>query len=414
MSERTSASAVDYDPFSSNPFDRYEDLRTKCPVHHFDGFGERGFYTLSRYDDVLDLFKNVDRWSGAEGQGPLHVREGGLRSDPPTHTIYRRLVTGAFTPRRIAAMAPLVEQTARSLIDAMEPAGATELVHSFASPMPVAVIAHVLGVPPKYRVGFRALSENFMEAQNSADPEVLEAAKDPIYEIFRDEMNDRRRLLANGAAVEGHDPPETTRVPDDLLTSLLVATHDGRPFTNDELLPLLLLLLVGGNETSTSLIANLVYRLLDLGEWDRVANDPRLLDVTIEESLRFDPPVLGLFRTARGDQQVHGVTIPDGDKVHGLYAAANRDQTVWHDPERFNVDRDLKEAQRHLSFGAGIWYCPGAALARLEARTSVQLLHASLRGLRIAGEADLEARLITWGVRTLPVAWNATPDRGSA
>src|SRR4029079_2973806 len=154
---------------------------------------------------------------------------------------------------------------------------------------------HVLGVPADRRTGFRALSEQFMEAQNSPDPSVLEAAKVPIYDIFRDEMALRRRLLAAGATVEGSDPPRDGRVPDDLLTSLLSAQHDGRPFDDDELLPLLLLLLVGGHETNTSLSARLEYRLLSLGEWERVAADPALLDVAIEESLRFDPPVLGLF-----------------------------------------------------------------------------------------------------------------------
>ena len=306
---------------------------------------------------------------------------------------------------------PLVEQIAIELADGMAPAGHADLVTSFASPLPVAIIAHVLGVPQQHLAGFRALSEQFMDAQNSPDPSVLEAAKVPIYDIFRDEMAIRRRLLDAGATVEGTDPPADGRVPDDLLTSLLTARREGRAFTDDELLPLLLLLLVGGNETTTSLIASLVYRLLSLDEWQRVASDPDLLDVAIEESLRFDPPVLGLFRTARGDQTLHDVTIPDGCKVDGLYAAANRDPSVFADPERFRLDRDLTEAQQHLTFGAGIWFCPGAALARLEAATSVRVLAERLPGLRIDGEPVLEGRLVTWGVRSLPVAW--TPPAAS-
>jgi cytochrome P450 len=406
------AHAVEYDPFAPDPFPAYAGLRERCPVHHFEGFGERGFYTLSRYDDVLDLFKNVDRWSGEFGQGPQHVREGGLRSDPPEHTIYRRLATGAFTPKRTAQMAPLVQDVAVGLAEAMVPAGRAELVGAFASPLPVAIIAHVLGVPPEHRAGFRALSEQFMEAQNSPDPAVLEAAKVPIYDIFRDEMALRRRLLADGATVAGDEPPEAGRVPDDLLTSLLVARRDDRPFTDDELLPLLLLLLVGGNETTTSLIASLVYRLLALGQWERVATDPGLLDVAIEESLRFDPPVLGLFRTARGDQTVAGVTIPEGCKVDGLYAAANRDPRAFTDADEFRLDRTLSDVQRHLSFGAGIWFCPGAALARLEAATSVRVLAERLPDLRIDGDVVMEGRLVTWGVRSLPVAWTAPASGG--
>ena len=157
-------------------------------------------------------------------------------------------------------------------------------------------------------------------------------------------------------------------LPDDVVTSLLLARHDdGTAFTDEQLLPLLLLLLVGGIETTTSLIGSLVGRLLELGLWEQVAADPDLWDAAIEESLRFDPPVLGLFRTANGDQTVEGVVIPDECKVEGLYASANRDPDVWDDPDTFRLDRPPSEARRHLSFGVGIWFCPGAALARLEA-----------------------------------------------
>src|SRR5687768_5410965 len=123
MAEQPSTDEVAYDPFASDSFPTYPALRERCPVHHFEGFGEHGFYTVSRYADVLDVFKNVDRWSGAFGQGPQHVSEGGLRSDPPEHTIYRRLAAGAFTPKRTAEMAPMVEQIAIDLADAMAPAG---------------------------------------------------------------------------------------------------------------------------------------------------------------------------------------------------------------------------------------------------------------------------------------------------
>lgn len=402
----TDATGTSYNPFAADPFPAYASLRERCPVHHFDEFGDQGFYSVSRYDDVLDVFKNVDRWSGEYGQGPQHVREGGLRSDPPTHTIYRRLASNAFTPKRTAAMAPLVDRVAVELADRLAPSGADDLVSAFASPLPVAVIAHVLGVPRQHRAGFRRLSEAFMDAQNSADPAVLDAAKQPIYDIFRDEMATRRNLLAAGARIEGSDPPEHDRVPDDLLTSLLTATDDGRPFDDDELLPLLLLLLVGGNETSTSLIANLTYRLLAAGEWARVAVDPPLLDAAIEESLRFDPPVLGLFRTARGDQVVQDTTIPGDAKIDGLYAAANRDPSKFDDPDAFRLDRPTSELRQHLSFGAGIWYCPGAPLARLEAATAIRTLAPRLPNLRLAGEPTLEARLVTWGVRSLPLEWD--------
>ena len=170
--------------------------------------------------------------------------------------------------------------------------------------------------------------------------------------------------------------------------------------------PLLLLLLVGGNETTTSLIGSLMWRLLDLGLWDRVSQDPGLWDVAIEESLRFDPPVLGIFRTAKGDQVVHGTTIADQDKVIGLFASANRDPDVWDDPDTFRLDRDLVHLRKqNMAFGRGIAFCPAAALARLEARVALRLFADRLPDLRLDGDPDRVESFMMWGPTTLPVTW---------
>jgi cytochrome P450 len=396
-----------YDPFSpetlADPFSAYDDLRTECPVHHHADFGERGFYTLSRYDDVVGLFKDLDRWSADWGQAPIYVKEGGLKSDPPEHTVYRRLVTGAFTARRVAALAPDIERAANELIDGFAGDGSADLCASFAVPLPTIIIARILGVPPERRDEFKAWSDEFMAGQNAADPEVQGRARAKMDAYFGAELDRRRALL--DAAPAGTEPTEV--LPDDVLTSLLAATHEGRPFTNEQLLPLLLLLLVGGNETTTSLIGNLVVRLLELDMWDAVVADPGLRDVAIEESLRFDPPVLGLFRTARGDQELHGVTIPADAKVQGLYASANRDPSAWDEPDRFRLDRDLDDLRRRqLSFGAGIWFCPGASLSRLEARIALDLLGRRLPGLRLAGEPQRTESFMMWGPSAVPVAWD--------
>jgi cytochrome P450 len=240
-----------------------------------------------------------------------------------------------------------------------------------------------------------------MEGQNNADPAVQGAARAKIDAFFSAELGRRRDRLA------GHTGDPLAVLPDDVLTSLLLAeSEEGERFSDEQLLPLLLLLLVGGNETTTSLIGNLVRRLLDLGLWEQVAADEAAWDAAIEESLRFDPPVLGLFRTAKGDQCLHGVDIADGAKVHGLYAAANRDPAVWRDPEAFRLDRTADEARQHLSFGVGIWFCPGAALARLEARTALQLLAERLPGLRVDAPPTRTGSFMMWGLSTLPVAWD--------
>ena len=286
-----------YDPFApevlADPAGAHRFLRERCPLHHQDGFGERGFYTVSRHHDVEELFRNVDMWSSDWGQGPIYIKEGGLRSDPPEHTAYRRLVTSAFSNRRVAAMEPMVRETAIRIVAQFPGAGSVDLIEALGIPLPITVISQILGVPPERGADFRQWSDEFMAAQNSADAAAQASARAKIDAFFGEEL-DRRRAL-----------PESNG-PDDVLASLLQAENDGRPFTNEQLLPLILLLLVGGNETTTSLIGNLVWRLLDTGPWDQVVADPSLRDIAIEESLRLDPPVLGLFRTNKCAVSLHG------------------------------------------------------------------------------------------------------------
>jgi cytochrome P450 len=141
-----------------------------------------------------------------------------------------------------------------------------------------------------------------------------------------------------------------------------------------------------------------------------VVSDDSRWDIAIEESLRFDPPVLGLFRTAKGPQTLHGVEIAPDAKVQGLYAAANRDPSEWSDPETFRLDRDLGELRRHhLSFGIGIWLCPGANLARLEARIALEVLGARLPQLKMAAPSTRIASFMMWGREQLPVSWTVEP-----
>jgi cytochrome P450 len=310
------------------------------------------------------------------------------------------LVTGAFTATRTASLEPFIRKSARSLVGAMSPAGRGDVIAQLAAPLPVTVISHILGIPAEQRDEFRHLSDQFMESQLTSDVAVLNASKAAIYAVFTKEIDARRR----GLGPTGASAPA---LPDDMLSSLVVAEHDGRRFSVEELLPLLLLLLVGGIETTTSLIGSLVRRLLEGDLWSQALGDEARLLVAIEESLRFDPPVLGLFRTARAPLELHGVDLPAGAKVMGVFAAANRDPTVFSDADTFRLDRSRDELRRHLSFGAGIWLCPGAALARLEAQVAVETMAELLPGLRLDGEARQESRFLTWGPQHLPVAWQA-------
>ena len=193
---------------------------------------------------------------------------------------------------------------------------------------------------------------------------------------------------------------------DDLVSGLVAAEVDGRRLSDHELQWMLLLLLLGGNETSTALLTNVVWRLLQVPQrWAAVREDPGLVDVAVEESLRHDPPVLGLFRTPTRDVTLHGTTIPEKAKVMVCFASANRDAVVFDDAEHFRLDRDLDDVRRHLSFGFGAHFCPGAALARLEARVTLRRVVERLPELRLAGAPERIVPFNLWGRRTLPVEW---------
>jgi cytochrome P450 len=397
-----------YDPFSddvlADPFPVYEELRKTCPVHYYPDFGAEGFYTLSRHRDVVDLCTDLDSWSADYGQAPIYVKEGGLRSDPPEHNVYRRLITSFFTSKKVSALESAVRGMAAELIDGFARRGGGDLVELFAGPLPALVISSILGVPRERQAEFREWTDEFMAGQNDGDPGRQASARGKIDEYFAAELSTRRRTLAESRAA---DP--MTVLPDDVLTSLLLANRpDGEPFTDEQLLPLLLLLLVGGIETTTSLIASLVLRMLDMGLWGGLrgrGETGEALASAVEETLRMDPPVLGLFRTAKGDQELHGSRVPDEAKVHGLFASANRDATVWSRPDEFRLDRLPQEARKHLSFGVGIWLCPGAALARLEATVSAEELEKRLPGLQRNGPAERKGSFMMWGPATLPVTW---------
>jgi len=190
----------------------------------------------------------------------------------------------------------------------------------------------------------------------------------------------------------------------DLLTLIAGARwEDGRPIAETDAQSVLMQLLVGGNETTTSLMTNLVWRLLEVPErWAALVRDPSLVEAAIEESLRFDPPVLGLYRNTTRDVVVDGVTIPANSKVYINYAAANRDASVFRDPDTFDLHRP---ARRHMSFGLGVHFCLGAPTARMEAEIALHALLRRMPGLRLLGSGERIAPFFLWGRRRLPVAW---------
>ena len=393
--------AVAYNPFSAramaDPAAAHKELREKCPVHMFREH-EPHFTTLTKHDDVLAALKNIEVFSSKWGQGPQRKPAIALFNDPPGHTRFRRLVNTSFTPRAAMALEPMITTLVDELVDGMasSPSRSADLHDMLAMPLPVIVIARMLGVPEEMRETFKEWSDSQLQGMNGNDPEREAKARRAMSEYLLNQAEQRREIVRSGG-----------QLPNDIISEMVEASMaESEAISDAEMLSLLVQILVGGNETTTSLITNLLWRLLgDRELWEAVVADPTLVDVAVEESLRFDPPVLGLYRSTTCPVTMSGVEIPAEEKVMVMYASANRDPAVWDDPDTFRLDRDLNQLRRHLGFGFGIHVCPGAALARTEARIALQKLIVAMPNLRLDGEPERIETFLLWGKRTFPVAW---------
>jgi cytochrome P450 len=250
----------------------------------------------------------------------------------------------------------------------------------------VVIISEMLGVPSQDIQRFKLWSDASVEAMGAEDPTPWMGELEALGRYILEQVRSRRASASP---------------PDDLITRLVVAEHDGTRLEDEAILGMVNQLLVGGNETTTSLITNVVWRLLeDRSLWERIVAEPALIDRAVEESLRYDPPVLALFRTTTREVTVRGVTIPKGAKVMLHYAAGNRDPAVFDEPDRFSLDRPPR---RHLSFATGVHVCIGAEMARLEARTALGALAARFPDLALAGRGERIKPFFLWGRRRLPV-----------
>jgi cytochrome P450 len=351
----------------------------------FDGY-DPPFHILSRYADVEAALRNIEVFSSHQGQGPRYTPPSGMVCDPPMHTLHRGLVQQAFTPGAIRALAPRIESLTAELLDAVAGRDEFDIHDDFAFPLPVVIISEMLGVPSEDIHRFKLWSDASVEAMGAEDPTPWMAELQALGGYLLGQIRARRAA----------DSP-----PNDLITRMVKAESDGARLDDEAILGLVSQLLVGGNETTTSLITNVVWRLLeDPALWARVVADPTLVDRAIEESLRFDPPVLALFRTATRDATVRDATIPQGAKVMLHYAAANRDPAVFDEPDRFSLDRPPR---KHLSFAIGVHICIGAEMARLEARTALKALTSRFPDLELAGRGERIKPFFLWGRRRLPV-----------
>ena len=335
----------------ADPYPVYARLRVEAPVYLEP---DTGSYVLTRFEDVYGVLKDHETFSSAKGIAPgMQVAPIPMMvmTDPPRHTRLRALVNKAFTPRVLAQLEPWLVEVVDSLLDEM-PTEDVDIVGALTVPLPVTAIARLLGIPESDRERFKRWSDAVVGVTDSG---IREDAQLQVAEMMQ--------YFAAAIAERKEAPLQ------DVLSTIAHAEIDGERLNDLEILGFCLLLLVAGNETTTNLLSNLLNVLADRPDlWTRLREERSLVPGAIEEALRYDSPVQGLWRTTTRPVQMHGVEIPEGAKVMAAYAAANRDPAEFEDPDEFKLGRDL---ELHVAFGYGIHYCLGAPLARLEAKVAM-------------------------------------------
>ncbi|MFD5315877.1 cytochrome P450 [Streptomyces sp. NPDC127098] len=385
--------AAEGDDFARDPHPYFATLRERGPVHYarLPG-GCHGWLVVGHREARAALTDPRLVKVLAEGPGETGPERAGahlLNSDPPVHTRLRALVAREFTPGRIAALAPRVQEITDALLDTMlaAPDRRADLVTAFSFPLPITVICELLGVPHLDHERFRDWSRALTAGGLAEMPKTRAVMTE---------------YLAGLVAAKRKEPGE------DLLSALLhTADSDGDQLSEEELLAMCFLLLIAGHETTVGLISNGVLALLrHPDQLAALRADRALLDDAIEEILRYDGPVLtATARFAAEDVEIAGTVIPHRDLVLPVIADAGRDPDRFPDPTRFDIHRD---ARGHLAFGHGVHYCLGAPLARLEARVALRSLLERAPDLALDTHPDAvpwHPGIVVRGPHELPVRW---------
>jgi cytochrome P450 len=387
-----------FNPFDTavmaDPYPYYRRMREEDPVHWNDTV--RAWF-LTRHADVVELLRD-DRFSADRTRSerfrppPPHRRRPGrsmLVLDPPDHTRLRNLVNKAFTPRTVERLRPRVEAIAAEILDRIDDGDGFDLVRDFAYPLPVIVIAEMLGVPAADRAAFQQWSAVLVRG---LDPLVSDEEQEVVFDA-RDALLDYLR----GVLMQRRREPQ-----DDMLTSLIAAEENGDIFSEGELLAMCNLLLVAGHETTVNLLGNGALALLENpDQLDRLRRDPDLVGTAVDELLRYTSPVQWTGRVAAAEIELGGRTIQPPQSVIGILGAANRDPQVFPDPDRLDLGR---HPNPHVAFGRGIHFCLGAPLAHLEAEVAMPMLLERFPRLRMAGKPEQRPTWVLRGLRRLPVA----------
>ncbi|MFZ7091672.1 cytochrome P450 [Primorskyibacter sp. 2E233] len=384
--------------FIENPHPVLHALRRERPVFH----NADGSVYLTRYDDVLKVYQSRDMLSDKTeafgekfGRCPLHTHHTTslIFNDPPYHTVVRKLISGAFTPRKLAEFEPLIEGIVGRLLDRVEDLGELDLIEDFAKVLPTEIISFMLGIPEEYRARLRDYSLAILGALDPVVPQDRLDAGNTAVEEFGEILNElinHRRANPEGA----HQG--------EVLEALIFGEHEGRRLTQEELIQNCIFLLNAGHETTTSFVGNSMGILFDNpAQHKLLLNQPELIGSAVEEFLRVESPLQIGNRLAGEDIALSTETIPKGTYIHTSIAAANRDPAVFENPDVVDITR---KPNRHIAFITGIHVCLGATLARVEGKIALGGLVQRFPKIRQTGERSHVPLARFRGFATLPVS----------
>ncbi|OUA65535.1 cytochrome P450 family protein [Bacillus thuringiensis] len=370
--------------FKEDAYEIYKESRKKQPILFVNQVEIGKEWLITRYEDALPLLKDnrlKKDWTNVFSQdiknmylsvdNSDHLTTHMLNSDPPNHSRLRSLVQKAFTPKMIAQLDKRIEKIADDLISDIERKGTLNLVDDYSFPLPIIVISEMLGIPKEDQAKFRIWSHAVI-----ASPETPEEIKET-----EKQLSEFITYLQYLVDIKRKEPKE------DLVSALILAESEGHKLSARELYSMIMLLIVAGHETTVNLITNTVLALLENpNQLQLLKDNPKLIDSAIEEGLRYYSPVeVTTARWAAEPFQIHHQTIQKGDMVIIALASANRDETVFENPEIFDITR---ENNRHIAFGHGSHFCLGAPLARLEAKIAITTLFNRMPELQIKGNRE--------------------------
>ena len=387
--------------YLADPHAVFKRLRAEDPLTWYEA---GGFWCATLYADVREISVNPRIFSSAHGTQIFEVairRDGGhpenaenmatplIQMDPPLHNQHRKLLIKALTLRAVKQLEPRIREITRKSLKAISPGATADFVEHVAIPLPMLVIAELLGVPSEDRGRFRVWSDVMIEAGGGGVNKKILATITELYGYFAEQLEEHR-----------------TSPRDDILSTLLTAEVDGKELTQADILMFCMVLLVAGNETTRNLISGGALALAENPDQKRrLLDDPELIPNAVEEMLRWVTPVMNFVRRATADTELRGRKIAKGDYVGLFYGSANRDEEVFgDDADAFDVGRE--SASQNLAFGHGEHLCMGASLARLEARVMFEELLARFPNFELAGPVKRLPSILINGVVEMPVVFN--------